>query len=111
MKEHGYTVVSPQFETHFFNGIDPPEYGADVVEIEGCRNATEAKALALKTREFSEWTSLARGDGVNPFSGLRVYPMRCHHGSCFCSQCRSQECFECEKETDEFLAATEGPRC
>ncbi len=101
---HVFTVVSPEYETYSFNGIDPPEYGCDVVQIE-CEKR-DAKALALKTPEFSTWLGEARGDGISPFTGLQVIPTICDHGKCFCAECYAKlPCDKCEELSMKVLAS------
>jgi len=92
---HAYMVISPEYETYSFNGIDPPEYGCDAVQIE-CDSPSDAKALALRTDEFKKWMHEARMNQQSPYAGLRVEPCICDHGVCGCSKC--PDCSTCKEE-------------
>jgi hypothetical protein len=67
-------------------------------------NAAEAKKLAVQDKDFSEWVTMQRGDGVPPFKGLTARLTRCEHGSCW--GCNSDEdssgCEECDREIEAY---------
>ncbi len=97
-----YYVVSPSYVVYPFDGINPPEDGCDVVAVEAS-NKREAKSLALRTEEMSQWILEARDNHQNPFSGLEVYEAHCPHGTCMCG-CQTTEdgenCPLCEAEVE-----------
>ena len=88
-------VVTPEYERYPAGETDPPEYGADVVDVEA---ATQREALVLGVRELrrtrSHW--LRDHDG-NPFSGLTAdtFDDECtnHNFAPHCPTC-SGECME-----------------
>jgi hypothetical protein len=73
-----FYVVTPQYESGG-DYYEPPEWGADVVEVEA-RSKREAVTLGVKLmltgnrREF-KWCRWQRGDGANPFAGVKAYPV------------------------------------
>lgn len=42
-----YAVITPEFETHPSDDINPPEYGCDYIEVEA-ENKRDARLLAVK---------------------------------------------------------------
>lgn len=93
-----FLVSSPELED-FSGGWDdgPPEYFRCAVEIETER-AADAKALALRTDEFSKWRRDSYGD--NPFAGITVEEMKCPEGFCCCSECKNP-CPDCKEGYDQ----------
>lgn len=55
----------------FGDNPDPGEQGRYVVEVTA-PNERAAKIIAMKSDEMRGWLTEARGDDVNPFSGLVV---------------------------------------
>lgn len=104
-----YGVVTPQFWSyHYYYDIDPPEYGADYVEVEA-PNKRRAKVEAVRKmrQEGMEWVSDQASDGASPFTGLKVLDLQCPHDSCFCGlpECDlPKECEPCTKEWEEKYA-------
>lgn len=78
-----YYVFSPEYQTYPAGWMEPPEYGADYVEVEA-QNKREAVRLAVKkilseqNRSYAEYN---RSDGVPPFAGYRAELAVCPHGS------------------------------
>jgi hypothetical protein len=107
-----YTVVSGEIGevvpvTDY--GLGPTEYFCCVATVEA-ENQAKAKALALKTDDFSAWRRDTGGE--NPFTGLKVYDNICPHGKCQCEMCCPEgepTCPPClvqfNKEIEEQLAA------
>jgi len=75
-------VVTPTYGTVvriLDDGTGPEEFGADVVEVEAPtkREAITIgvkKMLAGSRREF-RWCREQRGDGCNPFAGVKAVPV------------------------------------
>jgi len=74
-----WMVVTPDYETYSFNGIDPPEYGADVIEIEAetKRDAIRLGVVEmLKGGRFSKYSHGysycrdQRSDNASPYTGV-----------------------------------------
>ena len=70
-----YMVVSPEYMTYGSYGdgslgLDPPEYGCDVVEVQALTKR-EAKILGLREfrRTSARWLDYCDG---NPFTGIKV---------------------------------------
>lgn len=104
-----YMVVSGEMEIGG-DEYDPPEYGCCVV-YEDAANRRESIKAALKSREFVKWVRDARGNGENPFIGVKAELMvPCEHGACGCGLC--PDCPEClakwEREVELELAAENG---
>lgn len=81
------------------DGTGPMEFGADYVAVEA-PTKREAIKLAIKSPEFQNWVDMKRGDGQNPFSGVKAYNPVCKHGVCVCDMCKG-ECGECYREVEE----------
>lgn len=92
-----YEVVSPLMTT-YHGGYEPPDDGCDW-GIYLAKTRTEAKVMAVKSPDFTEWVTEARGDDVPPFKGLEVRLARCDHGVCW--GCKATEdssgCVECDE--------------
>lgn len=100
-------VVAPR---PYGDSPDPGEEGCDYVEVVA-RNRQDARVVACRTKDFSDWVNEARGDNKPPFAGLTVEEMLCEHGRCWgCIE----ECTECEAEGraayEEQIAAEEVQR-
>lgn len=69
-----YFVVTPPYNRHELSTFTPPEYGADVVEVEAETKA-EAKVKGLRElrRTGSWWVQDMETDLRNPFNGLEVH--------------------------------------
>ncbi len=76
-------VVTPEYEVVdpiLDDGTGPLETVADVIEIEADTPA-DAKALGVKEmlrlgrRHEYRWCEDARGDGVSPYAGVKVFPV------------------------------------
>jgi len=88
MMEQPYYVISPSYETSGSYALcEPPEYGADVVEVEA-RTKREAvikgvKILLEKPQGYGRttWASTNRSDGQSPFAGYKAEVARCGHGN------------------------------
>lgn len=100
-----YVVISPEYESYPFDGINPPEYGCDVVYIHA-ENRRDAKSFALRAKEMEGWLIEAQDCQINPFSGLKVEESICPHGVCYCG-CNEDECKECMKEFEDDSNKTE----
>ena len=64
-----YYIVTPSYETVGGGPFDPPEYGADVEEVEA---ETPAKAKAEAIRRWRTKGTLRYCYDENPFKGLEV---------------------------------------
>ena len=99
-----YLVVSPD-EVRFYDGggeygLDPPEYGGCVATVEA-PSKRAAIRLAIKHPDMGLWVHQQRGDGANPFTGLKATDMTCPHGLCCCELCATEDscgCPECDAE-------------
>lgn len=94
---HHYFVVSPEMSEVvpvLDTGEGPTEYFRCVASVEAA-NKQDAKVLALRTKEMSDWVTECRSDGVNPFAGLEVRNAICPHGFCFCDGCDPEACEAC----------------
>lgn len=96
LKAKTFTIVSPEYCTYESNGIDPPEYGCDVVDIE-TDSKKDAIALALKTKEFEGWIQEAKDNEISPYSGVKAMQMDCEEGFCCCPNCKNY-CKYCREE-------------
>lgn len=67
-----YFVFSPPFDSGAW-GYGPPEYGADVVEVE-TDSARSALLLGVKEMERlgMQWVDNNRSDGKPPWAGIKV---------------------------------------
>lgn len=84
-----YEVISGEMVT--CSWMEPPEpfccWGLYLA-----KNKHSARAMAVKDPEFHEWVREKRGDGVPPFTGLKVQLTRCDHGHCWgCDPCPTCE--------------------
>lgn len=82
-----YTVCTPQYWTFVsMASLDPPEYGADCVDVEA-ENKRAAKVAAVKEmrKQGMEWVQDQESDKASPFTGLVVFDPLCPHGICQCS--------------------------
>ena len=71
---HKYAVISPEYSYHervTDDGEGPWYPTCDYVEVEAT-SKREAITMASHDRDW-KWTKIARGDGVNPFSGVKAY--------------------------------------
>lgn len=103
---HHYIVYTPSFTS--YRGVwgdppEPPEYGADVVEVIA-KSKREAKVEAVRKMraEGMEWVRGQESDGASPFTGLKVEDMKCKHGICHCRECGG-DCETCYQEATEGL--------
>ncbi len=70
-----YYVVTPVYTTYYSPwGLEPPDTGADVVEVEA-QTKREAKVLGVRElrRTHSKWMQDRYTDGLSPFTGIKVY--------------------------------------
>ena len=114
-RRYCFEVISPEMMTYRGGEIDPPEYGC-CYTIVVAKNKREAIVLAVKHDDFSEWVSEARGDAVNPFSGLKAQLARCPHGGCWncnydedvdssgCAECDAEDAARQQQEADDYNA-------
>ena len=100
-RRYCFEVVSPEMMTYRGGEIDPPEYGCAWGVFVG-KTKREAIVAAIKSDEFEAHVSEARGDAVNPFSGVKAQLARCQHGVCW--NCNYDEdvdssgCADCDAE-------------
>jgi len=102
-----WNVISPEMMTpgrYSPFGLDPPEYGCDVVSVEA---PSRREAIRRGTPLLKGWCRDARSDGCNPFVGVTAEDPRCPHGVCFCELCDS-ECEACDADAVEELRLGEG---
>jgi hypothetical protein len=110
-----YEVVSPEMsriDVVCDDGTGPCEYGCDWCVVLA-PNKREARIKAIKHDDFSDWVDEARGDGINPFTGLVVTLARCEHGVCWICRVETAPdgitCDECRKDANlEFLSDVAG---
>lgn len=76
-----YVVTSP-WRVYYSMVGEPPGGGCCLAEVVAPTKRAAAVA-ACRTREFADWVTEARGDGVPPFEGLEVELMQCEHGVCW----------------------------
>ena len=84
-------------------GQGPTEYFKLGVTVDA-DNKTDAKIIALKTKEMSKWVSDQRSDDLNPFAGLTVYEHICPHGLCQCDVCCPEGEPTCPPCSTQFYA-------
>lgn len=88
--------------------LEPPEDYCDFVVVTAPTKRA-AVIAALKTVEFEEWRKSSRGDGINPFAGVKAMLARCEHGVCW--GCQSTEessgCAQCDADIADELARLE----
>ncbi len=70
-----WLVFTPQYRHSSEDGYEPPEYGADVIEIEA-ETKRDALALGVKAmladhRHFA-WCRNQRDDHASPYAGVTV---------------------------------------
>lgn len=63
------------------------------------KDASQAKVMAYKDKEFQPWVREQRGDGKNPFSGMKAVRFICEHGTCLgcnevCPTCEIEYAYE-----------------
>lgn len=68
-----YLVYSPGWIEGGY-GYEAPEPTADACEIDA-PTRRDAIRQAVKHPDMQRWVSMARGDGCNPFAGLKADPM------------------------------------
>ena len=81
-----YTVCTPQYWDYGDPWLlEPPEYGADCVEVES-DNKRRAKVLAVQEMRKRRmlWVRDQQSDKASPFTGLEVFELECLHGICHC---------------------------
>ncbi len=85
-------VISPEYDyTEYIDEYGGPTYPVrDVVEVEA-DTAREARIKGVAM--FEEWTTMARGDDINPFTGVKAEPI--------CSACmpkieEGNDTYDCE---------------
>jgi hypothetical protein len=88
-----YEVWGPP-RTRYYGSYEPPEYGCDWVMVVA-KNASDARKVAVKTREMRDYAVEMRGDNKPPWYKIKVKVATCEHGSCWGCE---QECFGCEME-------------
>lgn len=70
-----YYVVTPQYESGG-DEIDPPEVGADVIEIEAPTKREAIRMGVIGMLNFDRrrwrWCRDQRSDGHNPFAGVKA---------------------------------------
>lgn len=104
-----YTVCTPQFWDYSYMGperLDPPEYGADCVDVES-PNKKQAKVEAVRKmrKEGMSWVNDQDSDKASPFTGLQVFDIQCEHGFCGCTLS------DCIQPNPEYLLLSECPEC
>ena len=72
-----YYVVTPEYESGG-DWYEPPEWGADVIEIEAPTKRAAiiegVKRMLQGGRQY-KWCRSERSDGHNPFKGVRAIPV------------------------------------
>ena len=107
MAEHiMWAVVSPNWdyvEPILEDGSGPTETTCDYVVIEAPNRRT---AIVAGVKEMSEWPDIARGDDMNPFTGVKAIRTLCKHGQCQCDACvddpKAVNEFNCAPCMDDF---------
>jgi len=77
-----YEVVSPEVPDYRHSWNEPPE-PSRCGGIFLAENARSAIRQAVADEAFLDWVSMARGDGVPPFKGLKATRTLCEHGVCW----------------------------
>jgi len=72
----------------------------DFFEV-AARTKREALRLAVASKEFDTWREDQRGDGRNPYAGVKIEQPLCEHGMCFGCHEDYTDCPECVVEIDE----------
>lgn len=73
-----YYVVTPEYEYQSADWYEPPEYGRDAIEVEAPNKraaiiAGVKKMLTSRNRREFRWCHDQRGDGCNPFAGVKAF--------------------------------------
>ncbi len=104
-----YEVISGEYCSWYGSDLEPPEYEHDW-GVFLARNAREAKKQAIRSKDFHHFVQDARGNGVNPFTGMIARPSVCSHGICWgCEGPDYEGCPACTIEDAVFdLGLAEG---
>lgn len=92
-----WSVCSPEMEIYHQTEVDPPEWGCCWV-IVAAANRPQARTAAIHTGEMFPWVDQQRSDSRSPYTGLKVEPVTCGHGTCLGCQ---DECDECTEQWEK----------